>query len=134
MPSEMRRPAPIDIHHFVDLLDDQLRNEVALIERRALPTVFHRFARLLRTALRPLLQSGAMALTSIAVIVAVGVAPATVSDPAPPESLLAIPGIDRSVVVDSGSTILDRLPPDEFLAVESFQTADNRDIPHMTME
>jgi len=133
MPSEMRRPGPVNIDLYVGLLDRQLREEVARTERRALPYFAQRLARVLKTALQPLMQSAAVVLTSIAVIVAVGVAPATMSDPPPADTPLATPGSNFTVVSDETS-IHDRLPPDEFLAIESFQGADNRDTPQMEME
>lgn len=133
MPSEMRRPGAIHIDDYVARLDRQLREEVARVERRSLPGFVLRIARAAKTALQPLLQSGAVVLTSIAVIVAVGVAPATMRDPAPPETPLGSPANDF-VVDTEESSIQDRLPPDEFLAVESFQPADNPDIPPMTAE
>lgn len=133
MPSEMRRPGPVDIDFYVALLDRQLREEVSRVERRAIPLFILRIARVLKTALQPLMQSGAVVLTSIAVIVAVGVAPATMSDPPPTDTPLADPGGNFEVVTNE-SSFYDRLPPDEFLAVESFQGADNRDTPHMEME
>jgi hypothetical protein len=133
MPSEMRRPGPIAIDAYVDLLDRQLRDEMVRIERRAWPSFVHRLTRALKTILQPLLQSGAVVLTSIAVIVAVGVAPATMRDPAPPETPLASP--ESVIVVETGAASLhDRLPPDEFLAIESFQSPDIRDTPYMEME
>lgn len=133
MPSEMRRPGPVNIDTYVAVLDHQLREEVSRVERRAMPFFIQRIARVLKTALQPLMQSGAVVLTSIAVIVAVGVAPATMSDPPPVDTPLADPGGNFEVVTDEGS-FYDRLPPDEFLAVESFQGADNLDTPHMEME
>ncbi len=133
MPSEMRRPGPVKIDNYIALLDTQLRGEVSRVERHPMPFLIQRIARVLKTALQPLIQSGAVVLTSIAVIVAVGVAPATMSDPPPVDTPLADPGGDFEVVTDQ-SSYYDRLPPDEFLAVESFQGADNRDTPRMEME
>lgn len=128
MPSEMRRPGPIDIESFVLALDRQLCEEVVRVERRSLPGVFHRLARTLRSVLQPILQSGAMALTSLAVIVAVGVAPATIRDPGPVDAPLAAPTARLVVVTDE--QLQDRLPPDESLAaavLPSVQVADNPD-------
>ena len=137
MPSEMRRPGTIDIDDFVIALDLQLREEVARVERWALPQVVHRFVRALRAALKPIVQSGAIVLTSFAVIVAVGAAPASMRSPAPAEHPLATPGPPQ-VVVDEGTQIRDNLPADEFLAVSdesaAVQEADNPDMPPMTKE
>lgn len=135
MPSEMRRPAPIDVADYVAALDRQLREEVVRIERRSLPHAIHRLARALRTALQPILQSGAIVLTSFAIIVAVGAAPASMRSPAPPETPLATPS-QPEIVAGIGRDIRDNLPADEFLAIadDSVQEADNPDMPPMTRE
>jgi len=137
MPSEMRRPRTVDIEDYVAALDRQLREEVASIERRSLPQVFHRIGRVLRTTLQPILQSGVIVLTSFAIIVAVGAAPASMPTPPSPDTLLATPS-RPTVVVGVSSAIRSNLPADEFLAVAdeptSVQEADNFDMPPMTME
>lgn len=135
MPSEMRRPAPIDVADYVAALDRQLREEAVRIERRSLPHAIHRLARVLRTALQPILQSGAIVLTSFAIIVAVGAAPASMRSPAPPETPLATPS-QPEIVAGLGRDIRDNLPADEFLAIadDSVQEADNPDTPPMTRE
>lgn len=135
MPSEMRRPAPIDVADYVAALDRQLREEVVRIERRSLPHAIHRLARALRTALQPILQSGAIVLTSFAIIVAVGAAPASMRSPAPPDTPLATPS-QPEIVAGIGRDIRDNLPADEFLAIadDSVQEADNPDMPPMTRE
>ena len=137
MPSEMRRPGTIDIDEFVTALDRQLREEVGRVDRWALPQVVHRFVRAFRAAMKPIIQSAAIVLTSFAVIVAVGAAPASIRDPAPAEQPLATPG-PRQVLVDEGTQLRDKLPADEFLAVSdesaAVQEADNSDMPPMTKE
>lgn len=137
MPSEMRRPRLIDIEDYVAALDRQLRAEVTRIERRSLPQVFHRIARVLKTALQPILQSGAIVLTSFAIVVAVGAAPASMRTPAPSDTPLATPS-QPSIVIGVGREIRSNLPADEFLAVadepSSVQEADNLDMPPMTKE
>ncbi|HEX6145763.1 MAG TPA: hypothetical protein VF083_03230 [Acidimicrobiia bacterium] len=135
MPSEMRRPAPIDVADYIAALDRQLREEVVRFERRSLPHAIHRLARALRTALQPILQSGAIVLTSFAIIVAVGAAPASMRSPAPPETPLATPS-QPEIVAGIGRDIRDNLPADEFLAIadDSVQEADNPDMPPMTRE
>jgi hypothetical protein len=137
MPSEMRRPRAIHIEEYVTALDRQLRVEVIRMERRALPQVVHRFARVLKTALQPILQSGAIALTSFAVIMAVVAAPASMRTPPPATPTLATPS-QAGIVVDVVRDIRDNLPADEFLAVAdestAVQEADNPDIPPMTKE
>lgn len=137
MPSEMRRPGPINIEAYVSALDLQLREEVPRIERWALPEVFHRLARALKSVLQPILQSGAMVLTSIAVIVAVGAAPASMQIPAPVDTPLPTPTESQFAVIE-GMSLQDKLPPDEFLAVAdeltAVQVADNPDMPPMEKE
>ena len=136
MQSEMRRPGPIHIEGFVGALDLQLRDEVPRVRRRALPEMFHRFGRSLRSMLQPIFQSGAIILTSVAVIVAVGAAPASMRTPPPANTPVAAPS--GPVLEPAGSTNLrDSLPPDEFLAagdVFTVQVADNQDIPRMEKE
>jgi hypothetical protein len=133
----MRRPRLIDIEDYVAALDRQLRDEVVRIERRSLPQVFHRIARVMKTALQPILQSGAILLTSFAIIVAVGAAPASMRTPAPPDTPLAAPS-RPSIVMGVGREIRSNLPADEFLAVAdespSVQEADNLDMPPMSKE
>ena len=137
MPSEMRRPRAIGIEDFVTSLDRQLREEAVRIERKSLPHAVHRLARALRTALQPILQSGAVVLTSFAIIVAVGAAPASMRSPAPADAPLATPN-QPGIVAGIGREIRDNLPADEFLAVAddstSVQEADNLDMPPMTRE
>jgi hypothetical protein len=133
----MRRPRAIGIEEFVASLDRQLREEAVRIERKSLPHAVHRLARALRTALQPILQSGAVVLTSFAIIVAVGAAPASMRSPAPADTPLATPS-QPGIVAGIGREIRDNLPVDEFLAVAddstSVQEADNLDMPPMTRE
>jgi hypothetical protein len=133
----MRRPRLIDIEDYVAALDRQLRDEVVRIERRSLPQVFHRIARVMKTALQPILQSGAILLTSFAIIVAVGAAPASMRTSAPPDTPLAAPS-RPSIVMGVGREIRSNLPADEFLAVAdespSVQEADNLDMAPMSKE
>jgi len=130
----MRRPGSINLEAYFAALDLQLRKEVHRLERRTLPGVFHRLARTIKSVMRPILQSAAVVLTSLAVIVTVGAAPASVRTP-PPTNSLATPAEPVTAVTED-LHIRDRLPPDEFLAVESVavQEADNPDAPPMEME
>ncbi|HSK06230.1 MAG TPA: hypothetical protein VK990_01835 [Acidimicrobiia bacterium] len=133
----MRRPRAIHVEEYVAALDRQLREETMRIERRSLPHAVHRLTRALRTALQPILQSGAVVLTSLAIIVAVGAAPASMRTPAPADAPLATPS-QPGIVAGTGRDVRDNLPPDEFLAVAddspSVQEADNPDMPPMTRE
>lgn len=100
MPSEMRRPGAMHLDDYEDALERLLREEALSRRRRRVSGLLHRLARSFRSVLRPTLQSGAMVLTSLAVIVAVGVAPATMRDPSPADAPLAAPSA-RSVVVEA---------------------------------
>lgn len=137
MPSEMRRPGPINIERYIDALDRQLSGELSQTRRSALPESFHRFARIVRSVLQPTLQSGAMILTSLAVIVAVGATPGSIGAPAPAHTALAPPSA-ALVIVSDGMRVRDSLPPGEFLtAAEEItinQVADNLDMPEMAKE
>ena len=137
MPSEMRHPGPINIERYTDALDRQLSSELSQTRRSALPESFHRFARVLRSVLQPTLQSGAMILTSLAVIVAVGATPGSIRAPAPPHTALAAPSA-ALVIVSDGMRVRDSLPPGEFLtAAEEItinQEADNLDMAPMAKE
>ncbi|MGH8914409.1 MAG: hypothetical protein ACRDZM_07835 [Acidimicrobiia bacterium] len=137
MSSEMRRPGAVNIKSYVAALDLQLREEAPRVDRRALPGAVLRLVRSLRSILEPILLSGAMVLTSVAVIVAVGAAPASMRVPPSSEAPLATPGPPRAVVTEQVQ-LRDNLPPEEFLAVAeespSVQVADNLDMPPMEME
>lgn len=137
MPSEMRRPGPINIERYIDALDRQLSGELSQTRRSALPESFHRFARVVRSVLQPTLQSGAMILTSLAVIVAVGATPGSIRAPAPAHTALSPPSA-ALVIVSDGMTVRDSLPPGEFFtAAEEImvnQVADNLDMPLMAKE
>ncbi len=137
MPSEMRRPGPIDIEVYIGALEIQLSDEAALVGRRSLPESLRRFIRTLRSLLEPTLQSGAVILTSLAVIVAVGVAPATTGAPTVSDTPLAAPPA-AFVIESEGMQIRDNLPPGEFLSatadIATHQLADNLDMPPMGPE
>ena len=120
MPSDMRRPANINIDQFVLAMDARLRDEVGRTRRWAIPDLLKHPIRTLKAAGKPILQSAAMVLTAVSVIIAVGVAPATVSSPEP-DAPLAAPTISELVV-----SFTDRLPVEDLLAV---QMADNPDTP-----
>lgn len=133
MPSEMRRPGPVNIQTFVSQLDLRLRDEVPSTHHTSLPTFVHRVAKDIRAFLAPVLQSGAMVLTSLAIIVAVGVAPGTLSAPDTGSALLSAPSAPR-MFSSEPHDFLDRIPKDEFLASEAVQVADNPDTPTLGME
>lgn len=133
MPSEMRRPGPIAIEGYIDRLDLRIRDEAGRNRHASLPSPAHMAARRLRALLRPLLQSGAMVLTSLAVIVAVGVAPGTLPTATHDNSSVAAPA-DPSSFIYEPNGFLDRIPDDEFLASEAVHVPDNPDTPQLGME
>jgi hypothetical protein len=124
MPSEMRRPSTIEIPEFTRDLDILLRNQVPEQRRAILPTGVQTFARRLSVLVKPLLQSGAMALTALAVIIAVSAVPAaTTGLSTPTAGPLAAP--NPYALIESDSNFVDYLPNDDLLAI---QEADNSDI------
>lgn len=76
MPSEVRRPTEIRLDRFVDRLDERLRDEAVKTRRARLPVGLHAMLRAVKVRALAVLQGGALALTALAVIVAVGVVPA----------------------------------------------------------
>ena len=120
MPSDMRRPATIDIDQFVLAMDAHLRDEVGRTRRWAIPEALKHPIKTLKAAGKPILQSAAMALTAVSVIIAVGVAPATLGS-LEPDAPLATPTISEPLV-----SFTDHLPLEDLLAV---QLADNPDTP-----
>jgi hypothetical protein len=134
MPSEMRRPGPIAIDGFAASLDLRLREAVKQTRHQTLPSKFLGFLRSVRRIVQPLMQSGAIVLTSLAIIVAIGVAPGTVQHPvATPDTPVAAPSSSSYFVLE-GHDFLSRLPAEEFLASEGVQIADNQDTPLLAME
>jgi hypothetical protein len=99
MSYEMRRPGTIRIEGFIRSMDTLLREEARQYERRSLPIGWHRRLRGLKTVLRPILQAGAMVLTSMAVIVAVGAAPASLPGAPPVSTQLAVPTAKAGFIV-----------------------------------
>ena len=76
MPSEVRRPSEIRLDRFVDNLDARLRAEAVKTRRIRLPARVNVMLRALKVRALAVLQGGALALTALAVIVAVGIVPA----------------------------------------------------------
>jgi hypothetical protein len=131
MPFEVRRPDVIDVDDFIASLDTRLRDEIGRTRRFVLPDGLKHPIRAFKTLSRPLLQSGAMVLTALAVIIAVGAAPATVSrTPEEVTAPLAAPTIstDRGV---AGVDFADRIPSEDLIAV---QMPDIPDTPALTVE
>lgn len=75
MRSEPRRPAEINIDRFVEELDARLRLEMRTTRRTSLPQFVNRVVRAIKIRSLALLQGGALVLTALAVIVAVGISP-----------------------------------------------------------
>lgn len=131
MPSEMRRPELPDIDRFINALDMRLRTEVSGTRRSIPPRFVYNLAHIVKKLAKPLAQSGAMALTGLAVIIAVGATPAArIGDLANPLATpLAAP--NQTALIESDSAFLDYLPEDDILAV---QEADIPDTPILETE
>lgn len=130
MPSEMRRPAAINVDDFVAALDVRLRVEVGLSRRWALPDHLKHPIRALRVVAKPMIQSGSMVLTALAVIIAVGAAPATVATRTELATPLAAPSVSTDLTNES-VIFTTLLPADDILAI---RVADNPDTPSLTVE
>jgi len=130
MPSEMRRPATIDVNDFVAALDTRLRAEVGRTRRWAIPEQLRHPIRALRIIAKPMIQSGSMVLTALAVIIAIGATPTNVTRPAEFSSPLAAPSLSADLASDSVQ-VINLLPADDVLAV---QVPDNSDTPPLTVE
>lgn len=126
MPSEMRRPDMPGIDHFLDALDVRLRTEVAATTRAIPPRRLYVLLHTLRRIGRPIAQSGAMALTGIAVIIAIGATPAANSGDLPGflRTPVAVPS--ETALVESDSRFADRLPADAVLAVQKADIHDTK--------
>jgi hypothetical protein len=134
MPSEMRRPGPIAIDGFSAALDLRLRAAVKQTRHQTLPSRLLGLLRSVRRVLQPLMQSGAIVLTSLAIIVAIGVAPGTLQRPIATANAPVDAPSSSSYFVLEGHDFLSRLPAEEFLASEGVQIADNQDTPLPAME
>ncbi len=76
MHSELRRPSSIHLDRFVAALDERLRHEVRVTRRVLVPIAVTRLIRSLKIRSMAFVQGGALALTALAVMVAVGIGPA----------------------------------------------------------
>lgn len=75
MPSSAtRRPEP-NLELFVTRLDERLRAEVGTMRRATLPAWLNRWIRAVRVRASVLVRGGAMVLTTVAVLLALGTAP-----------------------------------------------------------
>jgi hypothetical protein len=129
--SEMRKPEVPDLDRYKERLDARLREEVGKQNRVVFPGAFFKLGRYMKALVKPLVQSGAMAMTAIAVIIAISATPAaTVGDlVVPSETPLAAPDVDDLEASDS--QFVDYLPAEDVLAL---QKADNSDISGLGME
>lgn len=127
MPSEMRRPEIPNIDRFINRLDERLRLEAVHISRAVPPWGVTSLLHKMRKLIKPLAQSGAMAMTALAVIIAIGATPAaTTGDLATPRSTpLAAP--NETALVQSDRNFIDYLPADDILALTAIQEADISD-------
>ena len=105
MHSEPRRPDSINLDRFIESLDERLRGEVKHTRRLVLPEGVRRLMRAFKIRALAFVQAGALALTAMAVIVAVGIAPSMRAQPAD-DSVLAAPEVKpRSLVIQKAAAI-----------------------------
>ena len=124
MPSEMRIPEIPEIDRFKDTLEERLRLEVLSYRRAALPRVVFVVFGKLKALAKPLAQSGAMALTALAVIVAISATPAARSGDlvTPAATPLAAPSSQQ--LIESDSQFVDFLPADDTIAIQEADISD----------
>lgn len=115
---EMCHPDIPKTDRYIQVLDSRLRAEVATQRRIMMPRVLSVILHRLRALVKPLLQSGAMALTGIAVIIAISATPAAnIGDGAGPlVGPLAAPNPDALVASDNQFIV--GLPKNNVLAVQ----------------
>ena len=113
---EMRRPEVISVDAYVASLDARLRDEIPRIKRWVAPLWLRHPIETMKRNARPMLQGGAMVLTALAIIVAVGVAPATVT-PGHTETEIRAPTVSVDILV-SNADLPDRLQTLNVLAVQ----------------
>jgi hypothetical protein len=100
MHSEPRRPDHINLDRFVEKLDERLRGEVGRVRRAILPRRINRLIRAAKVRALAIVQGGTLALTAIAVIVAVGIAPSIDSGTVTEDSsILGAPKVKTESVV-----------------------------------
>ena len=121
----MRRPEPPEIDRYIEKLDRRLRDEVVSQRRFIVPSVITFVTRRLRALTKPLIQSGAMALTGMAVIIAISATPAATSGDLAIPIAAPLGAPDPAAIIESDSRFIDYLPQDDIVAV---QEADNSDI------
>lgn len=124
MPSDMRRPDIPNLDHFYYVLENRLQTEVVAAKRFLLPKRLNALFIGLRKLAKPIAQSAAMALTGLAVIIAVGATPAaTKGDLARPlTSPISAPS--ETEIVESDQAFLHRLSKEETLAVQEADILD----------
>jgi len=127
----MRVPELPQLEQFKRTLDSRLRAEAAKQTRVVFPRRILAVSRRLRALIKPLLQSGAMAMTAIVIIIAISAAPAATTGDLeiPLASPLAAPNVQA--LTNSDAEFFDLLPADDVLAV---QKPDNSDIVAIGME
>ena len=118
MPSEMRRPEIPNLDHFYTTLDSRLRSEAVVSRRTIPPRSLYALLHALRKLAKPLVQSAAMALTGLAVIVAVGATPAATSGDLAHSLTTPIAAPSEAALAESDRTFVDYLPKDDILAVQ----------------
>jgi hypothetical protein len=120
----MRRPEIPNLDHFYTVLDSRLRSEATATTRIIPPRSLYALVHALRKLAKPLVQSAAMALTGLAVIVAVGATPAAKSGDLAHSLTTPIAAPSEEALAESDRAFLDYLPEDDILAVQEADIPD----------
>lgn len=124
MPSEMRRPEIPNLEHFYTILDGRLRTETLTTRRAISPRSLYAMLQAVRKLAKPVIQSAAMALTGLAVIIAVGATPASTSGDLAHSLTAPIAAPSEEALIESDRAFLDYLPEDDILAVQEADIPD----------
>lgn len=116
MHSEMRVPAAPQLEHFKATLDTRLRFEVAQQKRAIFPAALTALTHRLKMLVKPLLQSGAMAMTAIVIIIGISATPAAITGDLDIPMAAPLSAPDARVLIESGASFLD-VPADDVLAI-----------------
>lgn len=116
MRSELRYPGEPNLELFVERLDRHLRAELRSTRRVSLPLRLQRALRALRTRAAILLRGGALVLTSLSILIAVGTAPAATPGSHASVDLLQAPSLSEpSVFTIKGAGQLASLDNDQLV-------------------
>lgn len=129
MPSELRRPELPNLDHFYTILDKRLRTETVNARRSIPPRSLYSLAYAMRKLAKPLFRSAAMAMTALAVIIAVGATPAATSGHVAPSLTTPIAAPSEAALAESDRSFLDYPPEDDILSIGELRAIQEADIP-----